>query len=118
MNAMTHRNTTFHQALRAGAAALLLLVATAAWALGLDEAKSRGLVGETPSGYLQAVNSPTAEVKALVNRINAERRKIYQDIAAKRGTSLGNVEALAGKQAIEKSRKGEYVLVGGNWRKK
>jgi uncharacterized protein YdbL (DUF1318 family) len=102
-----------------GATCLSLLFFTvSAWALGLGEAKSRGLVGETPGGYLRAVSSPSAEVKQLVSRINAERRKVYQGIAKKRGTSLKNVEALAGKKAIDKSAPGEYVFVGGSWRKK
>ena len=97
---------------------LLLSLSYAAWSIGLGEAKSRGLVGETPSGYLRAVGSQSSEVNQLVSRINAERKKVYQDIASKRGTSLKNVEALAGKKAIDKSARGEYVFVGGSWKKK
>lgn len=101
-----------------GFTCLFLTFTSAAWSLGLAEAKSKGLVGETPSGYLRAVGSQSGEVGQLVSRINAERKKVYQDIAAKRGTSLKNVEALAGKKAIDKSGAGEFVFVGGSWRKK
>ncbi len=95
-----------------------LVMVTNALALSLDAAKGQGLVGETPSGYLQPVGSPTAEVNNLVNQINQKRRAEYSSIAQKNGTSLKNVEALAGKKAIERSRPGEYVLIGGEWRKK
>lgn len=95
-----------------------LMLITSAHALGLGAAKSQGLVGETPSGYLQAVGSATAEVNQLINQINQKRRAEYASIAKKNGTSLKNVEALAGKKAIERSRPGEHVLIGGKWRKK
>ena len=66
-------------------------------ALNLDQAKAQGLVRETPRGYLVAVKS-SAEVNALVNKINAGRKAEYQKIAKKRGTSLSAVEQLAGKR--------------------
>lgn len=66
-------------------------------ALNLDQAKAQGLVRETSSGYLVAVK-PSAEVNALVNKINTGRKAEYQKIAKKRGTSLSAVEQLAGKR--------------------
>lgn len=107
-----------HHSMGAFLLAALLLVSTTAWGLDLGQAKAGGLVGETPSGYLQAVGSQSTEVNQLVSRINAERKTVYENIAKKRGTSLQNVEALAGKKAIEKSAAGEYVLVGGSWKRK
>ena len=95
-----------------------LILITSAHALSLGEAKSRGLVGETPSGYLKAVGSATGEVNQLISQINQKRRAEYDSIAKKRGTTLKNVEALAGKKAIDRSRPGEYVLIGGKWKKK
>ena len=114
---LTH-HSNFRAAVSAIIMAALLLFSASAWSLSLGQAKSSGLVGETPAGYLQAVGAPTAEVKALVSKINAQRRAAYENIARKNGTSLKNVEALAGKKAIEKSAAGEYVLVGGNWKQK
>ena len=102
------------------AAALLapLLPATPAAALGLAEAKSRGLVGERPDGYVGAVSdSPSAEVKSLVAEVNAKRKAVYEDIAEKRGTSVAAVAALAGQDLIAKAKPGEYVLKG-SWKKK
>lgn len=94
-----------------------LLAAAAAFALTLDEAKARGLVGETHTGYLAAV-APSAEVDALVESINTQRRAQYQQIASEHGISLQAVEARAGLKAIEKTPAGQFVNTGSGWQKK
>lgn len=104
-------------------AAMLLLAAAAlpssAFALELGEAKQRGLLGETPSGYLEAVKPPTAEVQALMSEINAKRRAEYQRIAKENNTPLSAVEKLAAEKAIEKTPAGQYVKTpGGSWVRK
>ena len=98
--------------------ACLLLMAQPAYSLDLQTAKSQGLVGETPSGYLSAVKSPSAETKALIESINLKRKQKYQEIAARNKTSLKTIEQLAGDKAIEKSRPGSYIKQGGSWQKK
>ncbi|MDZ7670562.1 MAG: YdbL family protein, partial [Gammaproteobacteria bacterium] len=88
-------------------------------ALDLDEAKRAGLVGETMEGYLAAVNeSPSAEVAVLVEEVNAKRRAEYERIAKANGIEVAEVEALAAKKAIEKTRTGGWVRVNGTWRQK
>ncbi|MCG6937686.1 MAG: YdbL family protein [Gammaproteobacteria bacterium] len=96
----------------------LLLVAQHAFALDLQTAKQKGLVGESPSGYLEAVTSPSAETNALIKSVNDQRRQKYQEIATRNKTSLQAVEQLAGKKAIEKSNPGSYVKLNGSWQKK
>ncbi len=96
----------------------LLLIAQPAYSIDLATAKNQGLVGETPSGYLDTVKSPSPEVKALVESINAKRKQKYQEIAKRNNTSLQAVEQLAGKKAIEKSAPGSYIKLGGSWQKK
>jgi uncharacterized protein YdbL (DUF1318 family) len=96
----------------------LLLIAQPAYSIDLQTAKNQGLVGETPSGYLAAVTSPSAEVAALIESINAQRKSKYQEIAARNNTSLEAVEQLAGKKAIEKSTPGSYIKMGGSWQQK
>ena len=96
----------------------LLLAAQPVLAIDLQTAKDQGLVGETPSGYLEAVNAPSAEIKTLVNDINAQRKQKYKDIAARNNTSLEAVELLAGKKAIEKSEPGSFIKLGGSWQRK
>ncbi len=100
------------------ALALTFLTSSSAFALSLEDAKQRGLVGETPSGYLEAV-APSAEAQQLVNEINQKRTEAYKAIAAKNGAGVDAVAQIAGKEAIEKAPSGTYVkLPGGNWTRK
>ena len=96
----------------------LLLAMQPAYAIDLSTAKDHGLVGETPSGYLEAVSSATPEITALIQSINVKRKAKYQEIAARNKTALQAVEKLAGKKAIEKSAPGRYIKLGGAWKKK
>jgi uncharacterized protein YdbL (DUF1318 family) len=96
----------------------LLLIAQPVYAIDLQTAKSQGLVGESPSGYLEAVTSPSAETRALIKTVNDKRRGKYQEIAARNKTPLQTVEQLAGKKAIEKSQPGSYIKLNGKWQKK
>lgn len=89
-----------------------------AFALSLDQAKSQGLVGETPSGYLAAVQAG-GEAEPLVVDINQKRKTEYGKIAGKNGTPVSVVEALAGKKAIELTPSGQYVQSdSGQWMRK
>ncbi len=91
-----------------------------AWAITLDQAKSQGLVGEQPNGYLGVVvANASGEVQALVADINQKRKAEYQGIARRNNTSVEAVEALAGKKAIDRTPPGHYVRQpSGQWVKK
>ena len=95
-----------------------LLSAIPVMAIDLQTAKAKGMVGETPTGYLAPVSSPTPEIKQLIDTINAKRKAEYQKVATGNGTSLSVVEKLAGKTTIEKSAPGHYVKIGDAWKKK
>lgn len=99
---------------------LFLLFPTIGLALSLDQAKQQGLVGETTSGYLEAVSSnPSKEVVSLVAEINRRRKAEYQQIATKNGTDLSAVEKLAAKKAFDKTAPGNYIKrPNGQWVKK
>jgi len=98
------------------AAVLVITLTVNAFALDLGVAKGQGLVGERPDGYLGAVAAGRADVQALVNDINAQRRAKYQDIAQKRGTTLAAVEQFVGQKLISRAGPGEYVMTpGGQW---
>jgi len=90
------------------------------WALTLDEAKTQGVVGEQPDGYLGVVQpGASAEVQALVNDVNQKRRQMYEEIARRNSTQLDAVEMLAGKTAIDNTRPGNFVRnPSGQWVKK
>ena len=93
-------------------------------AMGLDEAKQKldsvkqqGLVGETPTGYLEVVRAE-GQAKEVVEAINSARRDEYKRIAEKHNIPVTQVETVAGKKAIEKTPSGQYVQMGGKWVKK
>ena len=97
---------------------MLLVLACAApvFALSLQEAKQQGLVGEQPNGYLGVVKNNSSAVSALVKNINTKRKNAYQGIAQKNGTPLDAIEKLAGRKAINKTPKGQYVKnASGSW---
>lgn len=100
------------------AATLCLLASLSVFAIDLDTAKADGLVGERADGYLGAVRgSASAEVRSLIDDINAKRKAQYQRIAAKNSIPLAEVEALAGKKTIEKTPARGWVFVE-TWRQK
>ena len=93
-------------------------------AMGMDEAKQKldsvkqqGLVGETPTGYLEVVRAE-GQAKEVVEAINSARRDEYKRIAEKHNIPVTQVETVAGKKAIEKTPSGQYVQMGGKWVKK
>jgi uncharacterized protein YdbL (DUF1318 family) len=98
----------------------LLAFSPAAWAITLQEAKQQGVVGEQRDGYLGLVNSAaSAEVQALIDQVNRERRERYQQIAQQNGISVAQVQALFFEQAVEATQAGHYLQnASGGWVKK
>lgn len=117
MKAMKVTLFSVSKTVKAVAAAAVLSLASTAFALDLQQAKAQGLLGETASGYLEPVTA-NAEAAALAAEINAQRRAEYQRIATKNNIALSDVEALAGKKAIEKTPAGQFVKAGAGWQKK
>jgi uncharacterized protein YdbL (DUF1318 family) len=106
--------------LAAVSALVLVLAAAPVFAASLDGAKAAGQVGERLDGYLGLVdqNAP-ADVKELVERVNAGRRKKYGEIAAKRGAPTEAVAAQAGAKLVERAQPGHYVMDStGRWKQK
>jgi len=98
----------------------MMAVSIASAASPLTQPKADGLIGEQANGYIGLVqqNVP-ADIKKLVNDVNAKRRAGYQQIAKKEGTSLAEVERVGGNTAIGKTLKGNYIRdASGVWRKK
>lgn len=89
-------------------------------ALSLDEAKSQGMIGEQPNGYLGvAPGGANGQAAALVKQINAKRRAVYQSVADGNGTTLQSVEILAGRKLIGRVKSGQWFKdQGGKWRRR
>ncbi|MFQ3248727.1 MAG: hypothetical protein ACI9O6_000529 [Glaciecola sp.] len=94
-----------------------LFFSSLSFAMDLDEAKDKGLVGEKDNGYLGLVVNQ-AEAQKLIAEINAKRREIYLELAAKNNITLTQVEKLAAQKAYSKTAAGHYLWVNGVWRKK
>jgi uncharacterized protein YdbL (DUF1318 family) len=79
-----------------------------------------GLVGERIDGYLGVVDSGApADVKRLVEQINAEREAKYAEIAKAQGAPVQAVAQIAGEKLVERAGSGEYVMgADGQWRRK
>lgn len=98
--------------------ASVLVFSMQALALGLDAAKSQGLVGEQPNGYLGVIKA-TPQAVELASEVNDKRRQAYERIAQKNGITIEQVQKLAGQKAIDKTQAGNYVKSpSGQWLKK
>lgn len=99
--------------------AMFLSVAIAWAGMTVEAAKQQGLIGEKPDGLLGVVSSASSEVSTLVQNTNAERLNKYQSIAAKNGTALDHVQALAGKSLMDRTPSGQFIMnAGGSWQQK
>ena len=111
----------FTRILSALAVAIVVgLVSISAYAVTFQQAKSQGLVGELPNGYIAAVQpNPSPEVQRLVSDVNLKRREVYRQKATANNWSLDQVEAVAGKTQVEGAKSGEYVKtsLNGPWTK-
>lgn len=97
----------------------LLVTAGGASAQSIDAYKAQGLVGEQADGYLGLVKPASPEIERLIDSINLQRKAHYREIAGKNNTSLRAVEAIAGKELIERAGPGQFVRdANGNWLKK
>jgi len=99
---------------------LIMLVTQVAFAQTLQEAKQQGLVGEQRDGYIGLVQSDvSAELRELVQQVNEERRRRYQQIAEENGITLAQVTAVAYERAVEATERGHYIqLPNGEWVRK
>lgn len=95
--------------------ALALDLSGAMQALG--GAKAAGQLGEQSDGYLGVVR-PDGQAAEIARLINQARRAEYQKLATQNGIRLGDVEAMAGKKALEKTPSGQYIRLDGQWRRK
>lgn len=99
--------------------ASLLLMSQLSFALSLDEAQTKGLLGENASGYLEMTPRGNEEAKTLMTDINAKRKEKYQSIAIKQKTDLKSIEKIAGEKITAKLKAGEfYKDANGQWHKK
>lgn len=85
----------------------------------IEAAKDAGEVGETISGYLDAVKPVEPAVQRQMDEINAKRRAVYAQLAEQQGQSLVTIARLSGVKLIEREQSGRYVYDdSGRWVKR
>lgn len=110
-------------------AALLLgtAVTTAAYAQqpprdpAYQAARTQGLIGELPTGYLGFVSTPSASVKALVEDLNIKRKAKYTEAALKEKVTVEEFAFRNGCRLIsgENTAEGEkYMAPDRSWKTK
>lgn len=91
-------------------------VAVSAQELTYKSAKSAGIIGEKPDGYLEVVGSGSAEVRKLVNAVNIKRKAKYTELASQKGVTVQDIAFTTGCNLIEQTEPGEkYLSPNGEW---
>ena len=96
---------------------LAIAFAAPAMADALDDARAAGLVGERPDGLVAPISpSAPADIKSLVQSVNAKRLEKYQQISAQKGVPVEQVGAIAGEKIIGNLKPGFYYMdSSGSW---
>ena len=83
----------------------------------LTQAKTSGLLGEQPNGYLGVVRA-RGDAAEIARLINDARRAEYLRLAKNNNIQLADVETMAGKKALDRTPSGQYIQLNGRWLKK
>ena len=100
-------------------AATLLVASQLSFALTLDEAREKGMLGENASGYVEITPRGNDDAKAVMEEVNTKRKAKYQAIANEQNIAIEKIEKIAGEKIIEKLSTGQfYKDINGKWNKK
>ena len=112
-------------ALSASALAALAIAPAAATAQSqaakqaVDAAKAAGKVGEQGDGYLGIIADADSALRAAVAEINAGRKQVYADTAAKPGVTIEAAGEATARQLSARVPSGQmYKPLGGSWTRK
>lgn len=86
------------------------LGAGAAAGADLDELRSEGVIAERYDGYVELREEGSESAKALVERVNTRRRKLYENRAEEQGVAVDKVGKVYAEQIVEKAPDGTYFL--------
>lgn len=82
---------------------------TTAEAASLDELRKEGVIAERFDGYVEVrVSNPPADAERIVERVNAERRQVYQKRAEQQGVSPSAVAKVYAPKILQKAPVGTY----------
>ena len=86
----------------------------------LDAPRAQGLIGERYDGYALVHDAQAgAEIRALVEKINGERRQVYASQATSTGAPIAEVGKVYGLQILQKVPAGTWLQsADGRWTQK
>ncbi len=85
----------------------------------LDAARASGTVGERYDGYAVIHGAASPDLRALVDRVNAERSAIYAEQSAKQRAPIFEVGRVYADQILKSAPKGTWFLAqNGQWKQK
>ena len=86
----------------------------------LNSLRTQGVIAERFDGYVMVKdNSTGATAQSVVDRVNAERRAIYEARAKAQGVTASEVGQVYAGQIIQKAPKGTWFLAAdGSWTQK
>lgn len=91
------------------AAAAAMVVAVPASAQTLEAARAQGIVAERFDGLVMARgNDASAETRAFVERVNAERRRIYADRARETNAPPDQVGRVYAREIMQNAPAGTW----------
>ena len=100
--------------------ALALVIAPAtlqpAAADQLDDLRAQGQIGERFDGYAEARDDASDAARALVKKVNAQRREIYEKQAKKQNISVDQVGRVYADRILKKLPKGAWIRTEDGWR--
>lgn len=80
-------------------------------------ARTAGQIGEQPDGYLGVVGTGTAELRAMINNINIQRKAAYTQQSAQSGSTVDQFAVTSGCNLIARTVPGEkYKAPDGTWK--
>ncbi len=88
------------------ALAVFAMMGGAAQAQSLDALRASGAVGESSSGFLVARD---ASAKSYVNKVNAQRRKIYAQRATAQGIAADQVGRVYAQEIMQDVAPGSWL---------
>jgi uncharacterized protein len=98
------------------ATAMLASPASAQRDPAYQAARSAGLIGEQPDGYLGFVGTPSAEIRRMVEDLNIRRRAAYTERAAAANATVEQFAFTSGCRLIAETAPGErYRAPDGTW---
>ena len=86
----------------------------------LQALRQQGQIGETATGYVEAVKPQFAgPTRNLVDPENSDRRELYDLLAKQTGTTPGTVASRNAARNFDRAAQGEWLKnADGSWRQK